>query len=153
MSGRLRSRWKPIAIGLACAVVVIGGAAFLFFETLPVRGALRTYVELIATANRPDLSDDDRLAQARTLCSERYLRTHTLRVAGEGGLIGIPRNIHKNFQAWRREGKVWICPTNRVGPLYQFVYENGRWRFDGPIGLLRGRGEVVPYDESLDSDH
>ncbi|MDR3636717.1 MAG: hypothetical protein P4L84_23135 [Isosphaeraceae bacterium] len=140
-------RWKPVAIGLAVVVVLAGGLAFLIVETIPVRGALATYTELIATANRPDLTDVERVATARRLCSERYLRTHELAVAPEGGLIGIPRNIHKNFQAWRREGRIWVCPTNRVGPLYQFVHESGRWRFDGPVGLLRPRGEIVPYEE------
>lgn len=142
-----RSAWKAIAIGAAVAVVLAGGLAFVIVETIPVRGALATYTDLIATANRPDLTDSERIALARQLCSERYLGTHHLSVASEGGLVGIPRNIHKNFQAWRRDGKVWICPTNRVGPLYQFVYERGRWRFDGPIGLLVAPGEVVRYDE------
>ena len=41
-------------------------------------------------------------------------------------------------------------PTNRVGPLYQFVFEAGAWRFDGPVGLLRGRGEVVPLADLTD---
>lgn len=140
--------WRAVAIGLAIAVVVVGGFTFVVVETLPVRGALGAYTELIATANRPDLTDAERVARARELCTERYLRGHALAVAPEGGLVGIPRNIHKNFQAWRRGGgKVWICPTNRVGPLYQFVYERGRWRFDGPVGLLRPHGEVVPYEE------
>jgi len=144
---RPQMRWKPVAIGLVVAAALAVGLAFVIIETIPVRGALATYTELIATANRPDLTDDQRVETARRLCSARYLRTHELAVAPEGGLVGIPRNIHKNFQAWRREGKVWVCPTNRVGPLYQFVYEGGRWRFDGPIGLLRPYGEVVPYEE------
>ena len=32
----------------------------------------------------------------------RYLRIHPLRPADEGGIVGLPRNIHKNFQAWRQ---------------------------------------------------
>ena len=70
--------------------------------------------------------------------------------AREGGVIGLPRNIHKNFRAWRHGSAVWICPMNRVGPLYQFVLEAGSWRFDGPIGILRGRGEVVLSDDLSD---
>ena len=66
-----------------------------------------------------------------------------MRPAHEGGIVGLPRNIHKNFQAWRQGPNVWLCPTNRVGPVYQFVRESGSWRFDGPVGILRGRGEFV----------
>ena len=36
-----------------------------------------------------------------------------------------------------------ICTSNRVGPIYQFVYEDGRWRFDGLVGILRSWGEIV----------
>ena len=42
---------------------------------------------------------------------------------------------------------VWVCPTNRVGPIFQFVFEEGVWKFDGPIGALRPRGKVVPFEE------
>jgi hypothetical protein len=106
--------------------------------TRPVRQAMATYTALIAAANRQDLG------AVRRLCTERYLKTHAPRGAAEGGVVGLPRNVHKNFQAWRHGPNVWICPTNRVGPLYQFVFEQGAWRFDGPIGILRPRGEVVP---------
>jgi hypothetical protein len=37
---------------------------------------------------------------------------------------------------------------DRVGPVYQFVYEDGRWKFDGPVGLLQGRGQFERLDES-----
>ena len=69
-----------------------------------------------------------------SLCTARYLQAHPLAVAAEGGIIGVPRNINKNFKAWREGPNVWICPTNRIGPVYQFVFENGAWRFDGPVG-------------------
>jgi hypothetical protein len=65
-------------------------------------------------------------------------------LAAEGGISGIPRNLNKNFQAWRNGPNVWICVTNRVGPVYQFVEENGEWRFDGPIAILRPHGELIP---------
>ena len=117
---------------------------------MPVRRSVLTYTELLGAANRPDLTDDQRLDLARRLCSTRYLQTHDLKLAPEGGLVGIPRNIHQNFQAWRHGPHVWLCPTNRVGPVYQFVNENGSWRFDGPVGMLRPHGAMVPYEEAPD---
>jgi hypothetical protein len=119
--------------------------ALLIWEiarTAPVRGAIQSYVALLSAANRQDLE------AARALSSAHYLETHTLAPAPEGGLIGLPRNVHKNFQAWREGDNVWVCPTNRVGPVYQFVHEGGRWKFDGPVGLLRPGGEVI-LDPSL----
>jgi hypothetical protein len=68
-------------------------------------------------------------------------------VADEGGIVGLPRSINKNFQAWRQGPNVWICPTNRVGPVYQFVLEGDDWRFDGPVGVLRPHGEFLPAGE------
>ena len=83
-----------------------------------------------------------------SLCTARYLQAHPLAVAAEGGIVGIPRNINKNFQAWREGPNVWICPTNRIGPVYQFVFEKSDWRFDGPVGILRPRGEIVPTSDA-----
>ncbi len=137
-------RTNAVVIGLAIAIALLAAVALVIVQTMPVRAAVATYMDLIGTANRPDLSDQDRIARARGLCSTRYLSTHELAVAPEGGLVGIPRNIHKNFQAWKREGNVWVCPTNRVGPIYQFVPEEGHWRFDGLVGLLQPRGKIVP---------
>ena len=101
-------------------------------------GAVRTCAELFTAANRPDLKPEQRIAAARALCTRRYLQTHKLDVADDGqGLVGVPRNLNKNFKAWREGPDVWICPTNRIGPVYQFVLEDGAWRFDGPVGILR----------------
>ncbi|MHC5543918.1 hypothetical protein ACYOEI_37300 [Singulisphaera rosea] len=113
--------------------------------TRPVRLALAAYGELLGAANRQDLD------AIRRLCSSRYLASHALTPAREGGIVGFPRNIHKNFQAWREGPDVWICPTNRVGPVYRFVYQDGRWRFDGLLGLLRGRNELVPLTDLPES--
>ena len=107
---------------------------------------MAAYTALLDAANRQDMD------AVRRLCTERYLQAHAPRPAREGGVVGLPRNIHKNFQAWRHGPHVWLCPTNRVGPLFQFVCEAGAWRFDGPIGLLRGRGEVIPLDDLTDVD-
>jgi hypothetical protein len=127
----------------AGAMVLTAGLAFEIITTQPVRGALRTCSELFTIANRPDLQDSERLAAARALCTDRYLRQHPLSIAPEGGLVNIPRNLNKNFKAWREGPNVLICTSNRVGPIYQFTYEGDRWRFDGLIGILRPWGEVV----------
>jgi hypothetical protein len=126
------------------ALVLAGGLAYEIVATRAVRQSIRTYTELITTANRADLSEADRLEALRQLCSSRYLQREELRLAPEGGVVGLPRSINKNFQAWRQGENVWLCPTNRIGPVYQFVEENGRWRFDGLVAILRPGGELVP---------
>lgn len=144
------SRTRSLIIAGVITLILLGGLAFEIITTQPVRGALRTCTELFTIANRPGLSEAERRDAARALCSRRYLQTHELKVADEGGIVGIPRNINKNFQAWREGPNVWICPTNRIGPVYQFVFENGGWRFDGPVGILRARGEMVRTSELPD---
>jgi hypothetical protein len=109
---------------------------------------MRTLSELFTIANQPDLSDDDRLSAARSLCSARYVQAHPLAVALEGGIIGIPRNINKNFKAWREGPNIWVCPRDRTGPVYQLVFENGGWRFDGLVAYLKPWGEIVRSSES-----
>lgn len=136
---------KALLIGGGLLALVAAVAAEVAW-TRPVRESVGAYFELMNAANRGDL------AEARRYCSARYLRTHDLRPAPEGGVVGLPRTIHKNYQAWRQGGVVWLCPTNRVGPLYQFVPEGGSWKFDGPIGLLRARGriEIFPDPQTLE---
>ena len=87
------------------------------------------------------------LDAVRSLCSSRYLASHPIRPSAEGGVVGLPRNIHKNFQVWREGGEVWLCPTDRVGPVYRLVLEGGSWKFDGLVGLLRSGGRVEPAGE------
>lgn len=122
-----------MAVGLALGTVVAAVAIW----TAPVRGSVRAYTELIAAANQQDV------ARATALCTERFRARQTFKPAAEGGLVGLPRGIHPNFQAWRQGENVWLCPRNRVGPVYQFVLEGDAWRFDGLVGLLRGRGEFI----------
>jgi hypothetical protein len=145
-------RTRVFGAAIAITSLILAGVAFEVVTTQPVRGAMRTCAELFTIANRPDLSDAERLNAARSLCSSRYLQNHPLALAAEGGIVGVPRNINKNFKAWREGPNVWICPTNRIGPVYQFVYENGGWRFDGPVGILRPRGEIVRTSELPDSN-
>jgi hypothetical protein len=150
-TGRFGPR-RAVLIGVAVVIALGAGLAATAIWTRPVRRAVATYTELISIANRPDLDAADRLDRARQLCSARYLRTHRLALAEEGGIVGLPRNIHKNFQAWRQGPNVWICPTNRIGPVYQFVPERKNWRFDGPVGVLRPRGEFVRFDDLPELD-
>jgi len=144
------TRFRLILVSVGLATLVLAWLALEIITTGPVRGAVRTCTELFTIANRPGLSELDRLVAARKLCSTRYLQTHRLVVANAGGLVGFPRNVNKNFQAWREGPNVWICPTNRIGPVYQFVFEDGVWRFDGPIAILRPWGEIVRTSELPD---
>ncbi|SIO07234.1 hypothetical protein SAMN05444166_2305 [Singulisphaera sp. GP187] len=138
------ARWKVVALGLAITLMIGGAVVLMAIQTRPTREAVAAYTALFTAANRQDIE------AATRLCSARYLRIHPLRPADEGGIVGLPRNIHKNFQAWRQGPNIWVCPTNRVGPVYQFVRERDAWRFDGPVGLLRGRGEFFPLSDLTD---
>lgn len=145
-----RSLFRRLRPWLAVVVVVAAASALLTYEgiaTKPVRESVRSFAELVALANRADLADDELTRRARELCSQRYLAAHDLRPAPDGGLVGLPRNLHKNFEAWREHGNVWIRPTDRVGPVYQFVYEFGTWKFDGPVGIIGPQGDFVPAAE------
>jgi hypothetical protein len=149
--GPSKARPRTAIITAAVVLILLGGLAYEIKATAPVRGAVRTCSELLTIANRPGMKHEERLAAARTLCTRRYLAAHKLNVAESGeGLVGIPRNLNKNFKGWREGPNVWICPTNRIGPIYQFVYEEGAWRFDGPVGILRPWGEIVPMTEVPD---
>ncbi len=110
--------------------------------TKPVREAVKTYTELIAAANRRDIE------AAKAVCTDRYLAKYPPKLARDGGMIGLPRNIHKNFQAWQEGEEVWLCPTNRVGPVFRFIKDAGRWKFDGVVGQLMPGGRVEPVEES-----
>jgi hypothetical protein len=134
-------------------VLAVGGTlAYEIVSTRAVREAVRAYTELMALGNRVDLSESQRIAAARALCSRRFLVTGKLALGPEGGIAGLPRTINKNFQAWREGRSVWICPTNRIGPVYQFVFDDGRWRFDGLVGILRRDGEIVKTSDMPDLD-
>jgi hypothetical protein len=140
-----RSPWhRPYLIGSAVAIGLVAAIAAEIFWTKPERDSVTTYSQLIAAANAQDV------ARAQSLCSARYLHTHALRPAREGGMVGLPRIIHKNFVAWRHDANVWLCPSDRVGPIFQFVLEGGRWKFDGPIGILQSRGRIMRLDEEPD---
>jgi hypothetical protein len=149
--GPLKARPRTVLIASAVVFLLFGGLAYEIVATAPVRGAVRTYSELLTLANRPGMKNEERIAAARALCTRRYVASHKLDVAESGGgLVGIPRNLNKNFQGWREGPNVWLCPTNRVGPIYQFVYEDKAWRFDGPVAILRPWGQIVPMTDAPD---
>ncbi len=142
-----RSLFRRLRPWLAIIGFVIAATALLGYESLstrPVREAARSFAELISLGDRSDLGEDELKRQARLFCSEHYLATHDPRPAPEGGLIGLPRTLHPDYKAWREGDDVWIRPTARAGPVYQFVYEAGRWKFDGPVGILTPQGEFIP---------
>jgi hypothetical protein len=128
---------------ITIVLVLLGGLAYEVVSTRPVRGAVRTCSELFTIANRDDLTDSERLSAARALCSTQYLRKHPLALAPEGGIVNIPRNINMHFTAWHEGPNIWICPRDRIGAVYQFVFEDESWRFDGLIANLDRYGQIV----------
>lgn len=135
---------QTIAISVLVALTVVCGLVGVVIQTAPVRGAVRIYTELVESARVGDIE------HVRVLCSRQYLASHKLQEAAEEGIEGIPRNIHKNFKAWREGDVVWLCPTNRMGPVYQFLWEEDLWKFDGPIGLMDAQGRVERMSEGVE---
>jgi hypothetical protein len=145
------SRIRQMLFAGTVVLVLVAGLVFEIVWTAPVRGAVGTFSRLLTIVNRPDLKPEERITAAESLCTGRYLISHKLAVAADGqGLVGIPRNLNKNFKAWCQGPFVWICPTNRVGPIYQFAFQDQMWRFDGPVGILRPWGEIVPMTDAPD---
>jgi hypothetical protein len=132
------SRWIAIG-GSAAAVLCV--LVWLAFSTQETRAGVTAYTRLTVAVNAQDIES------VRSLCTNRYLQTHKLRAAASGGMVGFPRFIHKNFQAWREGEAIWLCPTNRIGPIYQFLKEDGVWKFDGLIGLLRSGNQIIVMSE------
>jgi hypothetical protein len=145
----IKSSWRWVAAGLAIAALT-GTLISELIMTAPVRESMQTLSRIIAESNQSE-ADTTRV---ELLCTSRYRATHRLRVAPEGGFVGLPRSVSKNFRAWREADKVWICPSNRDrnGPIYQFVREEGVWKFDGPVGILTTRGEILPMAEDAEGN-
>jgi hypothetical protein len=143
-----------IILSFTAILLLLGGAlAYEIVSTRPVREALRAYSELVVLGNRVDLSDESRIAAARVRCSARLLAARGLSLAPEGGIAGLPRTIDKNFQAWCEGPNVWIAPKSprtRSGPVYQFVKEAGRWRFDGLVAIRGPQGDIIKTSEMPD---
>jgi hypothetical protein len=138
----LMTRPRLVLISATVVLSLLGGLAYEVISTQAVRGAVRTCSELFTIANRDGLTDSQRLTAARALCSSQYLQNHPLAVAPEGGIVNIPRNINMHFTAWHEGPHIWICPRDRIGPVYQFVFEDGRWRFDGLIANMDRYGQI-----------
>ena len=142
MSGTAR---RATALQVASGVVLVGIIAGPYGaravrDLARTRGAVAVYARLVASANAQDLPT------IRSLCTDRYLAEHPPRPSGRGGVAGFPRQIHPNFRAWVQGDEVWLCQGNRVGLVVRFVPRAGRWRYDGPVGLLRSDGVVDPAD-------
>jgi hypothetical protein len=152
----MTTRIRGILIALAIIALLAAGLAYEIAATRPVRESTRAFSELIAIGNRPARTETERLqslAAARELCSSRYLAAKPLELGPEGGIVGLPRTMQNNFMSWREAQGVWICPRKRLGPVYQFVLENGCWRFDGLVAMfVPPRGELVRVEDMPDLD-
>ncbi len=131
-------------VGLLMVVALIAFAPRWVATLRDTHDAIAVYSELLGAANAQNV------AGVGQLCTRTYLNAHPVRVAKEGGVIGLPRTIHPNFQAWRDRDDILLCPANRIGPVYRIKKENGSWKFDGPIGILRPGGAIVRSDEGED---
>ena len=135
---------RRILLGIAILAVVGGPVGLAIRRLATTRGAVHTYARLIACANAQDL------VAIRSLCTDRYLSNHEIKAARQGGVVGLPRQIHPNYQVWVEGDQVWLCQGNRVGLVVRFVWVAGRWLYDGEVGLLKGDGRiVVPDPEDL----
>ncbi len=134
-----RAKWALLAL-VAAALLAIPFSRMVRSLRM-TRGGVATFTNLLASGNAGDLD------AVRSHFSRRYLESHRIERSTEGGVVGLPRIIHKNFQAWVEGDDVWLCPTDRVGPVYRFVLEGGAWKFDGLVGLLRAGGRVEPESE------
>ena len=139
-----RAGW--ILLGLVVAGLLVVASARVVRSLRMTRGAVACFTGLVASANAQDLD------LARSLCSAGYLASHRIEGARGGGLVGLPRNIHRNFRAWPEGEDVWLCPTDRVGPVYRLVREGGAWKFDGLVGLLGPGGRVAPAEKNDGED-
>ncbi len=137
-----RAGWVAVATVLSA---VLAGPAWRGARSLMrTRRAVATFVAILAAAEARDLD------AVRPLCTARYLRESPPRLATGGGLIGLPRRLHKNFRVWSRGDEVWLCPTDRSSrvPVYRLAVEGGVCRFDGLVGLIRPGGTIEPAGES-----
>jgi hypothetical protein len=139
---RKRAGWFLILVALLAALGVT--SARVVRSLMATRRAVATYVAILSAVNAQDLE------ALGPLCTDRYLRAHPPARSSGGGVVGLPRGIHKNFQAWREGDEVWLCPTDRVGPVYRFVFEGGACKLDGLAGLLRPGGRVERAAEAVD---
>ena len=125
----------PILIGAAAVAALIAALVVMGVRTRPVRQSVIAFTELLAAANVQDLSRSRGSARA-------HLAEHPPVPAPEGGIVGLPRNVHPNFQAWPGPPRLAL-PHQPRRPDLSIRPRRGAWKFDGPIGLLRGRGQII----------
>lgn len=126
-----------ITIAVAAVSVVAALAGLEAWRTAPVRQSMRCLSALVGAANRGDLSS------ARVLCSDRFLSEDGLEAAPHGGVVGLPRSIHRDFRTWRSGDDVLVSPLGEEGIVYRFVRSENGWKYDGAAGFLRG-GQLLP---------
>jgi hypothetical protein len=119
-------RVRPAFI-IAATLIGIGGAVFEYRRTAGERGALRTFAQLIAAANRRDLST------VESLCSSRLLLHDPPRFAPRGGLVGLPRALGRRYVVRHVGDFILISPGGRGGFEYRLVDQDGAWKFDGVV--------------------
>lgn len=110
--------------------------ALEYQHTKPTRSVLRNFTRLSEAVRRGDIET------VRSLCSTGYLEKKPLQESTQGGLLELPRGIHRNFRIWRRGNEIWLCPGDRIGPVYRFVADGEEWTFDGLVGLLQS-GQLI----------
>ena len=135
---KVRRRWVAFGLGALAVALIFGASPAGRWARSQMMGqrALLAFVKLIGAGNAQDVE------AARSLCSAAYLARGAPVASPGGGMVGLPRNIHRNYQVWREGEDINVCPTDRVGPVYRMIREGGGWKFDGPVGLLRPGGRV-----------
>lgn len=133
---------KPFNLFRLWPLVFFGFVAMFILPKF-FAGMVATHGGVAAFASLIDAVNNRTIDEVGPLCSRSYLASHPLAAAKEGGVVGLPRGIHQNFQAWQDGETVLICPTNREGPVYRFIREDDAWKFDGPAGIMKA-GEFIP---------
>ena len=99
LSASVLGKWGAIGAALVMALMIV---VWLELSTRETRAGISAYTRLTAAVNAQDIE------AVKKLCSVRFLEKHPIKTASEGGLVGFPRYIHKNFQAWREGPSVWV---------------------------------------------
>jgi hypothetical protein len=135
------SRGKLALIATIAAILLSVPVSWAVRSLMMTRGGVTAFAVILDTANDGDVE------AVKPLCSEQYRNTHEFENAPEGGVAGFPRTMHSNFAAWVEGDDVLLCPTDRIGPVYRLIYQDGNWKFDGLVGLLGASGRVEPAVE------
>ena len=151
LGSKAMTKTRTALISTAIVAILLAGLVFEVVTTQPVRGAMRTCSELFTIANRLELTEPDAARATRAMLGGARrallgsLPSHRIRwpwpPKGESSAFrATSTRTSKRGEKDRTSGSV---PTNRIGPVYQFVFEDGRWRFDGLVAILGPWGEIV----------